>query len=129
MTDLPAGVRTLFGGQNYGHVATVLPDGSPHSVPVWVGVEDGRVVFLTGPDSRKARNLARDPRVAISVTDRENPYRMAQVRGQVRRLDGAEAWAVIDRISDKYVGAPYPRAEERVIFIVDAAHVVEQTFG
>lgn len=129
MTDLPAGVRTLFGGQNYGHVATVLPDGSPHSVPVWVGVEDGRVVFLTGPDSRKARNLASDPRVAISVTDRDNPFRMAQVRGRVRRLDGAEAWAVIDRISDKYVGAPYPRTEERVVFIVEAAHVVEETFG
>jgi hypothetical protein len=45
-----------------------------------------------------------------------------------RRLDGAEAWAVIDRISDKY-GAPYPRTEERVIFIVDATHLVEETFG
>jgi PPOX class probable F420-dependent enzyme len=129
MTDLPAGVRTLFEGQNNGHVATVLPDGAPHTVPVWVGVEDGQVVFLTGPQSRKARNLARDPRVAISVTDRENPFWMAQVRGRARRLDGAAAWAIIDRMSHKYVGAPYPRTEERVIFVVEAEHVVEQNFG
>jgi PPOX class probable F420-dependent enzyme len=122
-------VRTLFEGQNNGHVATVMPDGAPHTVPVWVGVEDGHVVFLTGPESRKARNLARDPRVAISVSDRENPFWMALVRGRVRLLHAAEAWAIIDRMSQKYVGAPYPRTEERVIFVVDAEHVFEQTFG
>jgi PPOX class probable F420-dependent enzyme len=129
MTEMTDGVRTLFEGQSNGHVATLLPDGAPHTVPVWVGIEDGHVVFLTGPQSRKARNLARDPRVAISVTDRENPFRMAQVRGRVRRLEGAEAWTIIDRISHKYVGAPYPRTEERVIFVVDAERILEQNFG
>ncbi len=84
VTELPADVRALFEGPNYAHVATILPDGGPHTVPVWVGLEEGRVVFLTSPMSRKARNLEHDPRVAISVIDRENPFVMAQVRGRLR---------------------------------------------
>ena len=68
MTELPEAVRTLLDGPNYAHIATLLPDGAPHSVPVWIGLEDNRIAFLTGPGSRKARNLDRDPRVAISIT-------------------------------------------------------------
>jgi nitroimidazol reductase NimA-like FMN-containing flavoprotein (pyridoxamine 5'-phosphate oxidase superfamily) len=66
MTRLPDAVRALFDGANYGHVATLLPDGGPHSVPVWVGIEGNRIALLTGPDSRKARNIEHDPRVATS---------------------------------------------------------------
>jgi nitroimidazol reductase NimA-like FMN-containing flavoprotein (pyridoxamine 5'-phosphate oxidase superfamily) len=65
VTELPADVRTLFDGPNYAHIATLLPDGAPHSVPVWVGLEGERIVFLTSPTSRKARNLERDPRIAV----------------------------------------------------------------
>lgn len=106
---LPDDVRELFAGPNYAHVATVLPDGSPHSVPIWAGVEDGRIAFFTQTGSRKARNLARDPRLAVSVTDRENPYRSAWVRGRVgATLEGDEALAVIDRLSRKYTGEDFP---------------------
>src|SRR4029077_14802781 len=89
-------VRPLLEGRNYAHVATLLPDGSPHSVAVWILVlDDDRVAFFTQPSSRKARNLERDPRVAISVTDRENPYRMAWLRGTVgETLTGEEALRV-----------------------------------
>ena len=87
--ELPADVRAVFEAPNYVHIATLLPDGGPHSVPVWAGIEDGVIAFLTSPGSRKARNLAADPRVAISVTDRNQPYAMALVRGRVTaRLDG-----------------------------------------
>jgi PPOX class probable F420-dependent enzyme len=75
--ELAADVRALFEAPNYAHLATVLPGGGPHAVPVWAGLEDRKIAFLTSPDSRKARNLAADPRVAISVTDRANPYVMA----------------------------------------------------
>ena len=75
VAPLPDEVRTLLEGPNYGHVATLMPDGSPHSVAVWVGVEDGRIVFFTQSGSRKARNVEGDPRVAVSITDYENPYR------------------------------------------------------
>ncbi len=70
MAELPDGVRAVLEGRNFAHLATLLPDGSPHSVAVWVGVEDGRPVFFTQPTSRKARNLEADPRVALSVVDR-----------------------------------------------------------
>jgi PPOX class probable F420-dependent enzyme len=130
MIELPSDVRALFDGANIAHVATLMPDGAPHSVPVWVGVEGDRIAFLTGPDSRKARNLERDPRVSISVTDSERPFVMAQVRGcVVERVEGDPAWVVIDRLSDKYTGAPYPLREDRVIFLVEPEHAWGFEFG
>ena len=81
MADLAGEVRELFEARNFAHLATTLPDGSPHSVPVWMRVEDGKLLFFTQTQSRKARNLQRDPRVAISITDERNPYRSAWVRG------------------------------------------------
>lgn len=120
MIDLSDAVRDLIDGPNYAHVATVLPDGGPHTVPVWVGLEGNRLAFLTSPGSRKARNLLRDPRVAISITDHQQPFSMAQVRGRVtERVEGAGAWIIIDRISGKYTGQPYPLRTDRVVFLVE----------
>jgi PPOX class probable F420-dependent enzyme len=122
--ELVGVARRLVEGANQAHLATVLPDGAPYSVPLWVGLEGDDVAFLTGPKSRKARNIDRDARVAISITDREQPFTMAQIRGRViRRLEGDEAWAIVDRIAHKYVGAAYPREQERVVFIVRPEHV------
>jgi nitroimidazol reductase NimA-like FMN-containing flavoprotein (pyridoxamine 5'-phosphate oxidase superfamily) len=56
-TELSDDVRALFEGPNYAHLATVLPDGGPHSTPVWVVLEGDRIAFQTSPGSRKARNL------------------------------------------------------------------------
>ena len=128
--ELPADVRALFEAPNYAHVATLLPDGGPHSVPVWAGIEDGMIAFVTSPGSRKARNLAADPRVAISVTDRNQLYAMALVRGRVTaRLDGEPAWEVIDRISRTYTGQPYPLRTDRVVFLIEPEHARARAFG
>jgi PPOX class probable F420-dependent enzyme len=109
MAELEPPVRELFEASNYAHIATTLPDGSPHTVPIWAGVEDGRIVFFTQAASRKAQNLARDPRVGISVVDFARPYRSAWVRGRVvATREGEEALEVIDRLSQKYTGAPFP---------------------
>ena len=109
MGQLTPEVLELFEGPNYGHLATLMPDGSPHSVAVWVGVEDGRVVFFTQPTSQKARNIGRDPRVAISIVDHANPYRTGRIRGRlVATREGDEALEVIDRLSHKYTGQPFP---------------------
>jgi PPOX class probable F420-dependent enzyme len=130
MTELPDDVRALFEGANIGHVATTLPSGGPHSVPVWVAMEGDRIAFQTGPGSRKARNLDRDPRLAISITDRDQPYAMAHVRGRVaERLEGDAAFEVIDRISHKYTGQPYPLRSDRVVFLVEPERAWAQTFG
>ena len=109
MSSLPDDVRALFDGPNYAHLATVLPSGAPHSVPVWTNVEGEHVVFFTQPESRKARNLERDPRVAMSISDHEHPYRMAQVRGRVARtVEGDAALEIMDRMAVKYTGSPFP---------------------
>jgi len=113
-------VRRLLDTTAVAHVATVLPDGSPHSVPLWVGTEGDRVAFLTGPGSRKARNLRRDPRVALSLAPPEDPFTPVIVRGQVVEwLEGDAAWEVIDRIATKYTGQPYPRGEERIVALIE----------
>jgi PPOX class probable F420-dependent enzyme len=130
MTDLRNDVRALIEGPNYAHLATLLPDGAPHSVPLWVDLEGERAAFLTDPGSRKARNLERDPRVAISLTDREQPFSMAMIRGRVvERLEGEEAFAVIDRISHKYIGQPYPLRSDRVVYLVEVEWAMAQQFG
>jgi PPOX class probable F420-dependent enzyme len=127
MTELPAEVRELFEGPNYCHLATVLPSGAPHSVPVWTGVEGDHVVFFTQPGSRKARNLERDGRVAISITDHDQPYRMAQVRGHVAgTVEGEPALEIIDRLARKYTGEPFPM-RSGVVFLVEPDKVQQMS--
>lgn len=120
-------VRRALDGTSLAHLATVLPDGSPHTVPLWVGTHGDHVVFLTGSRSRKARNLRRDPRVALSLTTAENPFEPIIVRGRVVEwLEGDAAWEIIDEISTKYTGQPYSREEERVVALVEPE---KQTVG
>lgn len=116
-------LRRILDGTPIAHVATLLPDGSPHSVPVWIGVHDEHVVIMTGPGSRKARNLRRDPRVAISLTPPDNPFQPVILRGRVVRwLDGEEGWEVVDRIAHKYLGTGYGRDQERVVGVIEVEH-------
>ncbi|WP_372517997.1 PPOX class F420-dependent oxidoreductase [Solirubrobacter ginsenosidimutans] len=113
-------VRRVLDGTSIAHLATVLPDGSPHTVPLWVDTHGDQVVFLTGPHSLKARNLRRDPRMALSIAPVENPFSPVVIRGRVVEwLDGDAAWEIIDRISMKYIGAPYSRQEERVVAVIE----------
>ena len=126
---LPEDVRRLLGQPCTAHLATLMPDGSPHSVPLWVGIEGEHVSFLTSPDSRKARNIDRDPRVAISLTGPDRPNDMAYLRGRVvERLDDDAGWAIIDRLAEKYVGGPYPLRTGRVAFLVEVDHAGALSF-
>lgn len=128
-TELSEDVRRLLGAPSTAHLATLMPDGSPHSVPVWVGLEGAHVAFLTSPDSRKARNIDRDPRVAISLTNRDGPNDMAFLRGRVvERVDGDAGWAIIDRLAEKYVGGPYPLRTDRVAYLVEVDHAGALSF-
>jgi PPOX class probable F420-dependent enzyme len=123
MAELPDDVRALFTGANFAHVATVMPNGAPHSVPVWIGMEGRRIAFFTQANSRKARNLEADPRVAISITQHGRPYTMAQVRGRVvERLDGDPALVVIDRLSEKYTGHAFPM-RSGIVYLVEPEKV------
>jgi len=119
-TTLDSDVRQVLDGTPIAHLATVLPDGAPHATPVWIATEGEHVAVLTGPGSRKARNLRRDPRVAISLTAPDNPFQPVMLRGTVVEwVDGDAGWEIVDRIATKYIGGPYPRDEERVVALID----------
>jgi|SRR5581483_11372364 len=113
-------IRRVLDGTSIAHMATVLPDGSPHTAPVWIATHGDRVVFLTGPGSRKARNLRRDPRVAVSIAPNDNPFTPVMIRGRVVEwLDGDAAWEIIDEMAAKYVGQRYSRELDRVVGVIE----------
>ena len=114
-------IRTLLDGSNFAHLATLMPDGSPQSVPVWVGREEDRVVICTGENSLKAKNTRRDPRVSLSVVDFHDPYREAQLRGRVVERRPDSDLKLMDPISHKYIGKPFPfrNPEGRVALVIE----------
>jgi PPOX class probable F420-dependent enzyme len=124
---LKPAVRSAVESTSIAHLATVLPDGSPHSIPLWVSSLDDKIIFLTGPNSQKARNLRRDPRVALSLAPVDNPYEPVIVRGRVVEwIDGDAGWELVDQIAQKYIGRPYGRDVERVVGVIQVDH---QTVG
>jgi PPOX class probable F420-dependent enzyme len=122
MASLDPEVQELLEGANFVSLATLTADGSPHATTVWGDLEDGRPCFFTQPSSFKARNIDRDPRVAMTVFDRANPYRTGQLRGSVgSTLEGDEALTVIDRMSRKYTGADFPM-RSGVVYLIDVGY-------
>lgn len=121
MAELSPQVADLLGERNYAHLATIEPDGSPSTRPIWVDVEEDRVIFVTQIDSRKARDIEADPRVALSIHHRDDPYRQADLRGRVvDRIDGDAALVLADRIARKYTGQDFPvRGEGTVVYVVE----------
>jgi PPOX class probable F420-dependent enzyme len=109
----------LFRGKNFGFIASLMNDGSPQLTPVWIDYDGQFLLVNTAEGRTKQKNFARDPRVAISVIDQNNPYNMVSIRGKVvqQTSDGADEH--IDRLAKRYLGADkYPfRApgEKRVI--------------
>src|SRR3712207_1135431 len=73
--------RALLDGENFAVVATLAPGGAPQTSVVWIARDGDTVVFSTTADRRKARNLAKDPRISLSVFDIANPYRTVDIRG------------------------------------------------
>ena len=117
-------VRSLLAGPNYAHLATLMRDGAPTSVPVWVGLERDNILVGTGTDTPKARNTRRDPRVALSITDCREPYKAALIRGRVIEQRPDEDNAVMDPIAIKYTSKSFPlRGAGRVVLVVEPEHV------
>ena len=117
-TLLSDDVIRVLDGRNFAHLATIMSDGSPHSAPVWIGREGNRLFIATDPNSVKARNTLRDPRVAISIADMNDPYSEVQIRGQVLERRSDSDFKCIDSISQKYIGKPWPYREEAPVALV-----------
>ncbi len=128
MADIPEAYRDLFTTTPaFANLVTLMPDGAPQVTPVWCDLQGECVIINTAKGRLKDRNMRRDPRVALVISDPKNPYRYVQVRGRVADIteDGADAH--IDRMAKKYLGLDtYPNrqpGEVRVIFKVRPEHV------
>jgi PPOX class probable F420-dependent enzyme len=114
-------IKALIRGANFGHLATLMRDGAPHVDPVWIDLEGDTIVVCSGTASLKAKNTKRDARVGLSVVAMDNPYKEAQLRGRVVEQRPDSDFTVIDRISRKYTGKPFPFREkpaERLVLVI-----------
>jgi PPOX class probable F420-dependent enzyme len=118
---LPQEIKQLVDRPNFAHLSTLMADGSPQSVPVWVGREGERILVCTGEGSLKAANTRRDPRVALSIVDFQNPYEEAQLRGRVVERRPDPDLRIMDPVSQKYTGRPFPMRDPqgRVALVIE----------
>jgi hypothetical protein len=112
-------VRRVLDGTSIAHLTTILPDGSPHTVPLWIGAT------ATGSSSSPARARARHATCAANLGWRCPSRPPTTVRARCRPwavvewLGGEAAWEVIDQLSTKYTGASYSRGQERVVAVIE----------
>lgn len=105
---LDPGVKALADGPNFAVFTTLLPDGHPMAHVMWVACDDDHILINTEVHRTKFKNVERDPRVTVTIVDKDNGYRFAEVRGEVvQMVRGPEARASIDELSQKYFGRPY----------------------
>lgn len=95
----------MIEGKNFGHIGTLLPDGTPHVTPVWLDREGDLILINTAHGRVKEKNTLRDRRVSLSIIDQANPYDRVVIQGRVieQTNDGAESH--IDKLANKYTGA------------------------
>jgi PPOX class probable F420-dependent enzyme len=109
------------------YLATTMPDGSPQVTQTWVDTDGEHVIINTVQGYQKVRNIERDPRVALTVSDAEHPTRYLQVRGSVIGMTTEGGAEHIDKLSQKYTGKPYPwyggREQVRVILTIEARNI------
>ncbi|MEV7969651.1 PPOX class F420-dependent oxidoreductase [Sphaerisporangium sp. NPDC088356] len=109
------------------YIATSMADGSPQVTQTWVDTDGQHVLINSVRSHVKTRNIERDPRVAVAVSDPENPSRYFQVRGRVLEVTADGAVDHIEMLAKKYLGTPYPwyggRDQERVIFVIDPENI------
>src|ERR1700731_1192283 len=96
-------IEKLVDQSNFAHLATLMPDGSPHRRPVWIAREGDLLLICTEAHSLKGKNTERDPRVALSVVDFRDPYTEAQIRGRVIERRPDPQLSYYDLMSQKYV--------------------------
>lgn len=104
MATIPASHADLLKKAAFANLATLNADGSPQVTPVWVDFDGKHVIVNTARGRVKANNLEREPRVALSILDPENPYRYVGIQGRVTEMTEAGADAHIDKMAKKYLG-------------------------
>lgn len=111
-------VKQIAKGKNFAIVTTVMPDGSPQSLPLWIDADDEHLLINTEVHRQRYKNVQGNPKVTVLLLEDGNWYGYAEVRGHLDgEVRGPEARAHIDALSQKYNGTDYPNPieSERVI--------------
>lgn len=113
--------------KSFAHLATLMPDGTPQSTPVWFDMDGDKVRVNTARGRQKDRNMQKNAAVALSITDPDNPYRHVAIRGRIANITEEGADAHIDSLAKKYLGQDkYPfrqPGEVRVIYEIEPTSV------
>ena len=127
--EIPEGYRDLLESTALIHVATLGPDGEPQNNPVWFGWDGESIQISQTKTRQKYRNLRREPRLALSIVDPENPYRYLEIRGEVDRIEEDPDNDFINAMAKKYMGRDeYPfhqPGDERVVVHVTPRHTTQ----
>ena len=130
MAALPDKVVELLRQPFLAHVCTTMPDGSPQVTPMWVDTDGEHILVNTADGRTKTHNVRRDPRVAMSVADPENPMTGAlQVRGTVTEITAEGADDHIDRLAYKYTGSAFGAKQDRLIIKIRPDSMTGGVFG
>lgn len=109
------------------YLATTMPDGSPQLTQTWVDTDGENVLINSVLTHVKTRNIQRDPRVALTVTDPADAHRYFQVRGRVLEIRTEGATEHIEELAQRYLGGPYPwyggGDEVRVVFVIEPERI------
>jgi PPOX class probable F420-dependent enzyme len=127
LVKLTPNQRRLLEEPNLAHFVTLMKDGTPQSTPLWVDYDGEYVLINTAEGRQKPRNIRRDPRVTLSVVDRNAGGRYVEIRGRVVDLIHDGAREHLTKLAQKYVGpdarSPAPPEEVRVIVKIEPLHV------
>ena len=127
MAAIPEKYKDIVHKRTFAMFGTIMPNGQPQVTPVWVDAEDGRILINTAKGRQKHKNVQRDPRVAVTLVDPDNPYRYVEVRGRVAEMTEKGADTHIDKMAKKYLGKDkYPFAqpgEQRILLKIEPEHV------
>jgi PPOX class probable F420-dependent enzyme len=127
MTDLSnPKVQKILQSKAFAYLATIGPKGEPQSSPMWF-LWDGEYIKFTHTTARaKYRNIQRDPRVAISITDPDDPYIYAEFRGAVDHIEEDPTGAFYNTLAEHYGVSFRYRGDPRVILYIKIEHIVGQ---
>ena len=127
MKQIPETHADILEKRAFAHLSTVMKDGSPQASAVWVDTDGPMIVINSAEGRLKDRNIRRDPRVAISVIDPDNPYRSLMIRGRVAKISTDGADDHIDKMANKYIDVdsyPYRSPDEvRVMYYIEPERV------
>jgi len=124
---LPEDLLALMREPSTCYLATSMADGSPQLTQTWVDTDGEHVLINTVQGHLKVRNIERDPRVAVAISDPDKPSRYFQVRGRVLDVTTDGAAEHIEKLAQRYLGGPYPwyggRDQIRVLITIEAGKI------